>query len=169
MFESKEKDELNNEELTSLFNADQAERENLSLNNLKSESFKVINEERRKKVTQLMLKNKLNTGLDYYHAALIFQHGDKPDDIKKANELAEIGWNKGERKAKKIIALTIDRYLMFTNKQQTYGTQFQYDESEKRWKLWPCDPNTTDDQRREMDVPTLEEIEQSLKNLPNLF
>lgn len=114
----------------------------------------------------MILQNKLNTAVDYYHAAMIFQHGKTIEDIQKAKNLAEISLQKGEIRAKWLTAATTDRFLIFSNKSQTWETQSYYNQTEKKWKLWAYDPNTTDEQRLAMNVPKLDDILQSLMNMP---
>lgn len=64
------------------------------------------------------------TGADYYYAAYLFQHGDKPDDYLFAHILATQAVAMGNTRAKWISAATLDRYLQAIGQKQVFGTQF---------------------------------------------
>lgn len=64
------------------------------------------------------------TGADYYYAAYLFQHGDKPDDYLFAHILATQAVAIGNTRAKWISAATLDRYLQAIGQKQVFGTQF---------------------------------------------
>ena len=85
---------------------------------------------RREAVEALLDKGKLRSGNDFYHAAFIFQHGQKPGDFLKAHGLAVIAAAKGRRDATWIAATTLDRYLLNIGQKQIYGTQYRMPENE---------------------------------------
>lgn len=156
-----------NAELKGLFVADQAERKNLDLNNpILVESLSKKDSDRKSRVSRLLQENKIRTAEDYYHAAMIYQHGSSIEDIQKAMELAEKSFKLGEMKARWLSAATKDRFLMYQAKPQKYGTQFVFNESIKKWELYPVDPGTTDKEREEMNVPKLTEIDATISQLP---
>jgi hypothetical protein len=115
----------------------------------------------------LSVKNELLTqGLltapdDYFHAALIFQHGETLEEIWQAHELAqraaEMGATKamGSKDSRWLAAAALDRWLMYQGKPQKYGTKFVADS--KRWRLWDVDPTTTDADRAANHVSSLQE------------
>ncbi|HEV2205275.1 MAG TPA: OsmC family protein [Candidatus Acidoferrales bacterium] len=79
---------------------------------------------RRAAARTLLAEGKLHTGADFDRAAVVFQHGDKPDDYLMAHTLAIIAVAKGESDATWIAAATLDRYLQSIHQPQIYGTQF---------------------------------------------
>jgi hypothetical protein len=79
---------------------------------------------RREYVRQLINRGEIRTGLDYYYAAFIFQHGQKPDDYLLAHVLAVTAVNKGVHNAMWLSAATLDRYLHSIDQPQVFGTQF---------------------------------------------
>lgn len=95
------------------------------------------------------------TAVDYYHAALVFQHGVKPSDFKKANKLAKKSMEMGEERAKWMYAASMDRWLLSINKPQKFGTQF-IQQKGKDWELsQPIDKTTSDKERAKYNVPPL--------------
>ena len=66
----------------------------------------------------------VRTGTDYYHAALIFQHGQNPDDYLLAHVLAMDAVAMGSKEARWLSAATLDRYLLSIWQPQVFGTQF---------------------------------------------
>ncbi len=113
-----------------------------------------------------MIENEtLQEGADYYHAAVILQHSDKPEHYKLANELCSKAIDLGEKRAKWLYAATFDRYLLNTGeKYQKFGTQYEKGEN-GLWRLCPVDPETTDEMRAECNVPPLEKLKGREKEL----
>ena len=79
---------------------------------------------RREQVRQLISEGKLQSGEDYYYAAFIFQHGQRPSDYLYAHVLAVTAVNKGLHNAIWLSAATLDRYLHSIQQPQVFGTQF---------------------------------------------
>ncbi len=121
---------------------------------------------RRERVRALLKENKLKTSVDYFLAGLIFQHGDLPEDYLKASELAKkaVDLSSSNKSAKWLIAASTDRYLLSTGKPQWYGTQFH--KVNGVFELQSLDANAvTDEQRKELNVPTLAEMAEQLKDM----
>ncbi len=78
----------------------------------------------RAQVRQLIAEDKVQTGEDYYYAAFIFQHGQKPEEYLYAHVLAMTAVGKGFEPAKWLAAATLDRYLRSVKQPQIFGTQF---------------------------------------------
>ena len=79
---------------------------------------------RRSQVQDLIHQGKVQSGEDYYYAAFIFQHGQKPGDYLYAHVLAVTALGKGFSGAKWLCAATLDRYLQSVKQSQVFGTQF---------------------------------------------
>jgi len=111
-----------NRDMTAIFNADQADRKNIG-----SVDWSVVgprDDARRSRTKALLDSGQLRTGTDFWHAAFVFQHGDKPDDFLLAHTLAVIAAARGRTDATWIAAATLDRYLQWIGQKQIYGTQF---------------------------------------------
>jgi hypothetical protein len=80
--------------------------------------------QRRAQVRKLISEGKVQSGEDYYYAAFIFQHGQKPSDYLYAHVLAVTAVNKGLHNAMWLSAATLDRYLHSVRQPQVFGTQF---------------------------------------------
>src|SRR4051812_19012362 len=76
---------------------------------------------RRKRMAQLLQQDKLVTGEDFDHAALLYQHGAKPDDYLVARELAIVAGAKGRYGS--LPALAEDRFLVNIGRMQRFGSQ----------------------------------------------
>jgi hypothetical protein len=152
-----------NVELAALFEADQAPRTNQDA----TVDWSVIGEQdraRRARTRELLDSGQINSADDYWRAAFIFQHGDRPEDYLLAHSLAVAAIGLGRQDATWIAAATMDRYLHSIGKPQIYGTQFQLRDAETTQgdfnrELLP------DQVRRSSNVPTLAEQARSLDEM----
>ena len=120
--------------------------------------------QRRQQVTAMIKNNELRAPIDFYHAAMIFQHGDKQDDFWQAHILAKESVKRGYEQAKWLTAATYDRWLMSQKKPQKYGTQYTW--NGQSYQLYEYDPQTTDQERIDMNVPVLKEQLEWAKKIP---
>ncbi|WP_374581977.1 hypothetical protein [Pseudoduganella sp.] len=144
-----------NAELIAINRADQADRTG-------DIDWTVVNQrdkERREKVGALLAAGAVRSARDFYNAALVFQHGDTPDDYALAFSLATIARQLApEHPAPKWLhAAAFDRYLVSRNMPQWYGTQSKT-YSDGRTELAPVDPKAvSDEQRVALGVPRLQD------------
>ena len=123
---------------------------------------------RRERVEALLAsEGNLLDAQDYFHAAMVFQHGETPKHFFLAHTLAYQGARQGHLACFSLMAAPYDRLLMSQGHPQKYGTQYIIQEG--RWVLFAVDPATTDEQRARWNVPPLaqclhkaEEMNQSL-------
>jgi hypothetical protein len=141
-----------NQELRALYEQDQADRDGGLHPDVRARD-----DRRRRQVEALIAAGALRDPEDYYHAAMVFQHGTKPAHYLRAHELASRGAELGYRKARWLAAAAYDRWLMMTGRPQKYGTQYRAEGG--RWVLWEVDPATTDAERAAWDVPPLAEAQ----------
>lgn len=146
-----------NPELKALVEADQAARSAGPNGNIDWKTVAVQDAERRKRVLEIAGKGGLREAEDYFGAALVFQHGDNPEDYERAHQwcLKALELDPEHPSARWLAAATKDRYLMNTGKPQLYGTQYRRDNATGKWYLYEVDPSVTDDDRAEWDVPPL--------------
>ena len=112
--------------------------------------------QRRGRVREIIEAGGMRTAADHFHAAMVFQHGDNPDDYKLAHDLAKKAaeLDPSHRAAKWLSAAAMDRWLRSTGRPQVYGTQYMV--MHDVWVLQPIDETAvTDDQRLALGVPTL--------------
>ena len=143
-----------NAELERLYNEDQADRAQED-----KIDWKVVDkrdEERRKRVLEIVGQGGAKEAADYVHAAMVFQHGHVPEDYEKAHEwcLKAVEIDPDYPGARWLAAASKDRYLMNLGKPQLYGTQYRKDR-DGPWYLWQVDPSITDEERAKWDVPPL--------------
>jgi hypothetical protein len=154
----------NNQELQNMYNEDQTARSGPNINWMLLSKQDSLREAR---VYQLIKEGKIVTGKDYYHSAMIFQHGRDTtassmavQQMRKAVELdATIN--------KWLLAAAIDRDLMRRNKPQIYGTQYVKDnETGGKWKRYNIDSTkVSDEERKYYRVETLAEQKIKERNL----
>lgn len=146
-----------NPEIEKLFQEDQADRKQSPID------WSVVEPRdaaRRVRVRQILDAGQARTARDYYHAAMVFQHGEGAEDIKTAWDLARraVELDPDLLSAKRMTAMAHDRYLHRTGKPQIYGTQLLRPPGTDRWTLEPFDPTAvTDEQRKALGVRTVEE------------
>lgn len=147
---------VDNVELTRLFLDDQADRSG-TLSNAKWEVVRSHDAARRNRVIQIEHAGRMKTAADYYHGAMVFQHGDEVADIQQARKfaLAAVGLSPDNREARWLAAAARDRELMYLDEPQQYGTQFVANDAGV-WELYPVDPKTTDSERARWNVPPLD-------------
>lgn len=109
-------------ELAGLFEADQSAR---SGGRTDWTAIEVEDRARRERVHELMAEGRVASADDYWRAAFIFQHGDRPEDYLLAHALAVTSAGMGKGEATWIAAATLDRYLQAIGRPQVYGTQYQ--------------------------------------------
>jgi len=135
-----------NEELYWLYEEDQAERHALDASGSQA----------------LLAAGMVPVAADYYHLAMLFQHGETRADYKRAHEYALAAVERGQPHARWLVAATHDRWLVTQGKPQKYGTQFVMKEG--RWQLYDLDPTTTDTERAAWGVPPVAETERMMNS-----
>ncbi len=111
---------------------------------------------------ELYIQNQLTTANDYYHAALILQHGRVPEDFLLAHEFCIVAISKGknDKHTRWLAAASEDRFLMNIGRPQRFGTQYQAFPANAPYTLYKVDEGVTDELRRQMSAPTLAEAKQ---------
>ncbi|MDX1935317.1 MAG: hypothetical protein SFU56_22185 [Capsulimonadales bacterium] len=143
-------------ELREIVRADQAERSRTSAPTPETAEKGIAEDlRRRQRVAALLRDDKLRTGEDFAHAALVFQHGETPDDFLTAHELAILATLNGRNTT--LIVLAEDRFLRRIGRKQRFGTQFSVG-ADGRMTLDPVSEgrptDVTDALRADMAVPT---------------
>jgi hypothetical protein len=98
------------------------------------------------------------TALDYYNAAMIYQHAQGVEGSALAHELAMISAAMGYERARWLTAASWDRLLVRLDRGQRFGTQYTVDAAGTK-TLEEMEPGVTDAMRTAMHCPTLEEAE----------
>ena len=110
------------------------------------------------RVKELYRAGEMNTANDYYHGALVLQHGEAPEDVLLAHEfcVAAMVLGKNDRATSSLAAAAEDRFLMNIGRPQRFGTQFR-SEGAGPLRLYSVGEGVTDELRRVMSVPPLAE------------
>ena len=153
-----------NAEVATLYREDQRERVAVGANAVAASNLSGSDLERRMRVKALYAANRLNTGFDFFCAAMVLQHGQTSDDYLLAHEFSVIALAKGEARAKWLAAATEDRFLMQIKRPQRFGTQF-YGTPDQRWELYATAVGVTDQLRAQLGVPPLAEAKEKQMRL----
>src|SRR5260370_18349851 len=144
-----------NKELQALFEEDQADRRGFEqFDHEQHQQVLQRDRARRQRVEELIEGEALQTSEDYFHAAMVFQHGETTEHIWRAHELAKRGAELGHPNSRWLTAAAYDRWLMRQGKPQKYGTQYTSHNNEP-YRLWDVDPTTTDEERAAWNAPSL--------------
>ncbi|WP_444944193.1 hypothetical protein ACJJIK_03255 [Microbulbifer sp. ZKSA006] len=156
--------------MAELFSQDQSAR-NIPHSEIDWSSLDQQDKDRREEALKMLANGRIRSAKDYYHSALIFQHGNNSEDIRLAHALATIAaiLAKDKSEANWLKAASWDRLMMNLDQPQWYGTQFVKDKS-GNWNLYKVDPDIVSDQQRiDWSVRTLAEskaMEKSLNKAP---
>jgi len=155
----------NNPELERLHNEDQADREAGPNAKIDWQAVSKRDAERRARVREIVDKGGATTSTDYYHAAMVYQHGTEVPEYEEAHRLAmkAVELDAENDLARWLAAASKDRSLMWQGKPQLYGTQFK--KVDDRWVLWEVDPSITDEERAKWNVPPLAEQKKKVETL----
>lgn len=154
------------DELRALYEADQADRTFTSPPT--AEDWKAITERdhaRRDRVLELVRAGALTTGDDYYHAAMVLQHGEGSDDILLSHILSTIAGFKGHEGGRWLSAASLDRFLHRIEQPQRLGTQFVRNPPDEPWSQGAYDSWLPDSIRAEYGVRPLAEQAKRVEKL----
>lgn len=146
---------IDNAELKKMYDDDQGSR---MVSNIDWAQLTKNDNIRETRVYELIKEGKIVTGKDYYHSAMIFQHGKDSvaygmavKQMKKAIEL-DPTINKW------LLAAAIDRDLMSRYKPQIYGTQYVKKGQDGKWERYKIDTTqVTAEERKHYKVESLAE------------
>jgi hypothetical protein len=141
-----------NPELRTLFEQDQADRRG-GLDQSNWAEIARRDESRKARVRQVLADGGARLADDYYHAAMVLQHGEGVEDFRRAHEVAmkALEFEPVHPLARWLAAASKDRELMALGKPQLYGTQFKRSVDGKV-ERWPVDPSITNAERARWHV-----------------
>jgi hypothetical protein len=141
-------------EIEKLFRADRREHFNVPpVGTAEYSALRQRDRDRRESALRLLRSIANPSAQDLYRVAWLFNHGDTPQEAHRAHQLATQAAGLGHNEAKWLAAASYDRWQMYSGKPQKYGTQIVPDGI--RHRVWDTDPNTTDAERAEFNVPPL--------------
>ncbi len=162
------------DELRLLFEADQSDRRPASPPTpAQWEEITRRDHERRDRVMALVDADLLSSGEDFYHAAMVLQHGQGSEDILMSHIFATAAAYLGDERGRWLSAAALDRYLLRTQAPQRLGTQyiksdpddpFKID-STQPWSQGPYDARLPDSVRKIFGVETRAEQAERVKEL----
>jgi len=120
----------------------------------------------RQRVLALLAAGRIDSAEQKFMAALLLQHtpamicegkltSQSRENYLLAHYLALASAEAGYRPARRMVAMTLDRYLWMCGKAQKYGTNFTVDEKTGKRILEPLDRATSDEERALWDVEPL--------------
>ncbi len=137
-------------EVARLFAEDQADRLDTSIN---WEEVGPRDAARLARVKQLYHGEVLQSGLDYFHAAMVLQHSGSADDHLLAHEFCIVAISQGVEQAKWLAAASEDRFLQNIGRLQRFGTQYRKDSADSPWSPGEISPEVEDSLCRALNVP----------------
>lgn len=143
-----------NAELTRMCQEDQDDRKP-GLRGIDWTVVKPRDDARLARTRELYASGALHTGADWFHAALILQHADEPDDYLLAHEMSVAAAVLGYEQAKWLVAAAEDRFLMKLGRKQRFGTQYEPAEESGKYRLAATDGQVTDALRAALGVNSL--------------
>lgn len=146
------KQEARSKELQEIYAADQADRHPPYPPDI---SFR--DRARRIRVGQIFGEGCINTPKDYNAAAIVFQHGDRPDHFFQTFIFSKRAVELGDVMQKRNMALGIDRYLVNTNHRQLFASQAHKAYNEPCFCLEPVEVSFPESVRKEFMGATLKE------------
>ncbi len=149
------------QELKSLHDGDQLDRA-VDWSGLSRQDIAKIerrDEKRRKRVAKIFAEGCLKTADDYFHAAMVYQHGPAAEHTFQTYIWASRAVQLGRDDAKILVRCGIDRHLMDRGQKQIYATQGSQIPGDPHgcYCLWPVEASSTDEDRRKLDGKTLAE------------
>lgn len=150
------REETENPELARLYAEDQADRKPAPTQAIDWSVVGPRDAVRLARVKELYSAGELRAGADYYHAAMVLQHGAEPEDYLLAHELCVVALSKGYTRALWLAAATQDRFLRSIGRPQRFGTQYRSENGGATF-LQETDERVSDHHRRAMKVPSLAE------------
>jgi len=144
-----------NAELIQIHHDDQADRAVGAYEKIDWAKVAPRDQARRTRVDEILAAGGAKAADDYYHAAMVYQHGNSPDEIQRAHDLAvrAVELDPAHDAARWLAAASEDRKLMYEHKPQKWGTQ--YKKLDGTWVVWEVDPAITDAARAEWNVQPL--------------
>ena len=145
-------------ELRRLYEADQADRRFDSPPTPEQwQEILVRDRARQARVMELVRAGELVTAEDYYHAAMVLQHGEGSEPILLAHILATVAGFKGHESGRWLSAAALDRYLHRIDQPQRLGTQYVRDSADEPWGQGAYEDWLPDSIREEYGVRPLGE------------
>lgn len=113
------------------------------------------------RVRELIDAGSLTDGIDFFHAALIYQHSNNPEHHAMAHLLSlqahALGY-KGEEDGPDplwLAAAARDRWQVNMGLPQDFGTQYTQEAEDGKLEQHPVNPDITDEERAKWHVPPL--------------
>ncbi|KIA88094.1 tetratricopeptide repeat protein [Kaistella jeonii] len=154
--------QTDNAELAKMYSEDQGAR---MVKDIDWKTLSMKDKERESRVYEMIKADQIITGKDYYHSAMIFQHGSDSIAYGMAVKQMRKAIDIDPKINRWLLAAAIDRNLLSRDQPQIYGTQFSKKNGEK-WKRSTMDPTKiTAEERKYYGVESLEEQVQKEREL----
>ncbi len=155
-----------NQELSRLYAEDQADRAG-GFASIDWSKVTPRDHAREKRIDEIVASGKARVADDWFHAAMVHQHGDGLESIRKAHSyaLAASAIDPAFKSARWLAAASEDRLLVRQGKKQRWGTQYSKKGDGVPWKLDDYEPATTDEERAVWNVPPIAESLERAKHM----
>jgi hypothetical protein len=150
-------------ELAAIFAADQADRRD-DRPPLPWPEIQGRDRQRRARVAELVQGGELRSAEDYFHAAIVFQHGETAEHLLWAHVLATVAGFKGHPEGPWLTAASLDRFLQEIGRPQILGGNYRQAPNEPVTQE-PYDRSLPDSIREAYGIPSLAEQAERLAEL----
>ncbi len=151
--QDKAKQTARSRELQRIVAADQSDRKVIPM---PAEVF-LRDRQRRERVGQIFGEGCFTTAADYAAAALVYQHGDRPDHFLQTFHWAKRSFELGDANQKRLMALGLDRYLVNVGHKQLFASQANKVVKEMCWCLEPLESTFPEAMRKDYMSTSLAE------------
>ncbi len=135
----------NNSELEKMYNEDQSARKVQKI-----DWFQLNKDDslRQRRAYEMLDSGRVVSGKDYYHVAMIYQHGKDTTASSMAVKMMKKAIGLDSTVNKWLLAAAIDRDLMRRKEPQIYGTQYIMQGQNAKWELYKIDTTKISDTER---------------------
>jgi hypothetical protein len=109
----------------------------------------------REVVRGMLEQGAIQSADDHVRAAFVLCSSRELDDLELAHEVAWRAAELGDERGLSLAAEALDRALFLQNLPQHFGTQYVYEPVLARWRLYPVDAATTDEEREQFGIPPM--------------
>lgn len=141
-----EKQLLRSKELQEIVKSDQTDRRG-DINSIDWREIAPRDEARRKRIGEIFGEGCIGSSADYAAAALVYQHGNRPDHFFQTFLWAKKSSELGDATQIEVMAMGIDRYLVNSGHRQLFATQATKLGTDVCWCLQKVESSFPDRQR----------------------
>ena len=111
------------------------------------------------------LEGELSTAEEHFYAGAILVRSSDMEHLLLAESIGRRATILGDKRGRPVAAEAVDRQALVEGIAQTYGTQYAYNYVTGNWQLYLVNPDTTDEERAAVGLPSLAWFEDRVRQL----